>query len=251
MEGRNPFGLVRQYFRKYKGNGNNKGINLDLDSDITKIRVDSIENILRERSNKSYFDAHVPYSQELEKIIEKVGCKMIYIIRDPRDVAISYVNHMTNELSYPLTGKYMNLCNQFRNSENIKERLLMVLNGVLEGDSFVLAPLIERLERSIGWMDSKVACTVQFEELIGKRGGGSLELQAKTINKILDFLGIELTKEKRAQLGHEIYSSDSKTFHKGKLGQWKNIMEIAVIDAYEAQLNKVIVDMGYSLSRKI
>jgi hypothetical protein len=62
-------------------------------------------------------------------------------------------------------------------------------------------------------------CKTSFEDLVGARGGGSDELQAKTLAQIFDFLGVGADP---AEVSAQLFNPEVFSFYKGQIGGWRD-----------------------------
>ncbi len=66
---------------------------IDLDCINSRIKGHHLEKYLSNVKDWEFLSAHVPFSSGLDDLFRNKGFKMLYIIRDPRDVLLSYYNH--------------------------------------------------------------------------------------------------------------------------------------------------------------
>jgi len=73
------------------------------------------------------------------------------------------------------------------------------------------------------WESADNFILLKFEDLVGPKGGGSLESQHQSIHKILTHLNIQ---NKDVEWIADNAFGKSGTFRKGQLGKWKTEMEL-------------------------
>ncbi len=83
---------------------------------------------------------------------------------------------------------------------------------------------------------------VRFEELIGARGGGDDDTQARTIRAIYDHLGVE---PRHARLSERLFSSASPTFRKGQIGSWRESFDPELEALFEREAGRWMEVYGY------
>ncbi|PHR84385.1 MAG: hypothetical protein COA59_07240 [Colwellia sp.] len=214
-----------------------EGFCLDLDEDRF-LRNKYFAKLINSFADETYSQAHIPYSIELENEFEKNDIKILYIIRDPRDVLISHFHHHHRDENYD-GHKLMNL------QTNDKDKILLSLNGFNLNTYNPTLPLKERIERTKGWYftKSKNVCSVKFEDIIGVKGLSSEEKQIETIKKIEDFLEINdssLLKQK-----DKIYYEKAETFRKAKINDWKNYFDEEIKVLVKNSMGDYLIELGY------
>ena len=214
------------------------GYCVDLDVPANRVKAAWLQGYLNQLPDGSYMGGHVPYEELLRVFLRIHQYRVLFIYRDPRDVLISLANY------------HMRDCKPFHKEFNRltkSKRWEIALSGISKGSN-VLSPLLDRLERAGGWLSDPSVCAIRFEDLVGSRGGGDAETQRKTIESIFSFLEIEVSSSRLDIIQNGIFSSDSKTFHKGMIGQWKDEMETADLEWIEKQLGEQILRYGYKLA---
>jgi hypothetical protein len=214
------------------------GYCVDLDVPTNRVKAAWLHGYLNQLPDGSYMGGHVPYEEILRIFLHIHQYRVLFIYRDPRDVLISLANYHARD--------YMPFHKEF-NRLGKRERWEIALSGISRG-SRVLSPFSNRLERAGGWMSDPSVCAIRFEDLVGSHGGGDAEAQRKTIENILSFLEIEISASRLDIIQNGVFSRDSKTFHKGMIGQWKDEMETADLEWIEKQLGEQILRYGYQLA---
>ena len=82
---------------------------------------------------------------------------------------------------------------------------------------------------------------VRFEELIGARGGGNDETQARTIRAIYDHLGLAVP----ARLSERLFSSASPTFRRGQIGGWRESFDAGLEALFQQEAGNWMEVYGY------
>ncbi len=121
------------------------------------------------------------------------------------------------------------------------------LKAMIEGNKDVLEPFPEVLNKFQTWKDQQEVLCVKFEHLIGPNGGGDKQKQIEAVNKISQFISVKIEDKELNNICDNIFSSKSSTFNKGKIGNWKNVLN----DEEKLWLNNVIkeevIKYGYTL----
>lgn len=195
------------------------------------------------KDNQFLWSHFVP-SDEIQMALEK-GDESVYIIfnfRDPRDVLVSwfYWLHPNSNKSIHLHQNYMKkVYSHFTDDE-----LLYIF---MRNDKFreVEYNPIEhfRLSRVL-YFHPKVL-NVRFEDLVGSNGGGSDDLQKKTIENIFNYLKIKnIDVDKIAK---NSFDKTSETFRKGKIGSYKELLSPMQIKLFNELHGDIIKQYGYEL----
>jgi sulfotransferase 6B1 len=212
------------------------GISVDMDDLSLRINPQWITKKIRQQSDYRYYPAHLPYSSELEELLVQQNVKIFSIVRDPRDVAISYTNHMLKEKQY--------LHSLFTKLPDTKTRIKYVLSGCSDRE-YTLAPLRDRIERTIGWHRSSLVCSLKFENLVGRQGGGEEKTQLDELKRILDYLDIHLEASGIEDLADEVFYTKSRTFHRGQMNQWQNLFTDDLKDYFKRECGEALISLGY------
>lgn len=185
-----------------------------------------------------YTSAHLPYNEHLEQFLEEFNICTFFVIRDPRDIVLSQVNHVISRKSHFLHERYKVL------SE--KERLLAAIHGLKRPNgSYKGGGIAHRIECIRGWLTVSSVMLVRFEDLIGSAGGGDKAIQQNTILKIGQHAGIELSEQQAATIGERAFGK-GVTFHTGQIGKWKDGFDDEAKIAFKAEAGHYLIELGYA-----
>jgi hypothetical protein len=174
--------------------------------------------------------AHLPFDPAYPALLGDV--KTLFVVRDPRDIAVSLAHYIGGRGDHPLHFAY---------STRPDERSRIELAILGDADARPPAPSLESLLASFsGWLESG-ALAVRFEELIGSRGGGDAAAQGVTIRAIYDHLGVQPP----ARLSERLFSSSSPTFRKGQIGQWRESFDARLETLFEREAGRWMEVYGY------
>lgn len=206
------FGRYQAIRTLFRGSKNGRGILAGLEIPIT-ISPAWLQYKLRQSAGKCV-GGHAPYSLHLEKILTNQNFRIIQIVRDPRDVLVSFAywietrpDFFPYKLFAPLT---------------IEERINTLISGSNLDTRFVWEPFSAILDRSAGWLKNDNAIVVRFEDLIGAQGGGNKTQQLATLEKIAEWIGVQVDMNTVT----ETLFGGTPTFRKGEIGNWKNVFTI-------------------------
>jgi sulfotransferase 6B1 len=187
---------------------------------------------------RQYRVSHIPFCEAYLKPIRHKNIRVIFIIRDPRDVVVSNAKYVT-EIDY--THRTHRAMSKF---DNENDRLLAVICGI-EG---LLAPVEQVWKRFLGWMSAPNTLLVRFEDLIGPKGGGDEARQIETVRAILRHLGIDPNSEIVSRVTDSVYSPDVSTFRQGRIGNWKDHFGEIHKAEFKQRTGSLLLDLGYEQS---
>jgi hypothetical protein len=174
---------------------------------------------------------HLHYAAERAEIVRNSGVRMLFLIRDPRDAAISQTFYIAHKPDHPLYA------------EEYAKRFQRILDGVVEADHKRVS-LRERLIRFSGWLDGD-CLVIRFEDLIGARGGGDDVKQMETLRQIFDYIEIQVDDAWLQDLRSQLFSETSPTFRKGAIGAWKAQFTPEVKSMFKAAVGDILIRYGY------
>ena len=182
-----------------------------------------VRKMLRKGVNPDYVNAHLAYNEELEKLLNEYSYKQLLLIRDPRDVLISY--------SYYVKSNKKHLFYNYFKDFNLDQTCELLINGGFF-NGFKILPFANAYESVTKWMEEKKLIDVlslKFENLVGKKGGGKDEDSSESLESIRKFLGVKIKID-----NNKINSifGNSHTFRQGKINNWKYQKDIK-IDKFE------------------
>lgn len=179
--------------------------------------------------------AHLPSNSRSLELIHELDIKVILIIRDPRDVAISRFKYIHKIATNNPAHDYI------ASLENDHQRLEAVIKG-MDGILLSTAKLFEQYK---GWFDDFNTLTIKYEDLVGEMGGGSRTSQIQTLKKLTNHLGFNFTDIKLNQVAQKVFSSKSPTFRKGEIGSWNSTFSDYHIGLFKEATGNLLVELGY------
>ena len=185
------------------------------------------------RTNGQFLLSHAPFSFEMEQLLKARRCIVFHVMRDPRDYAVSLLNHLrkSKNILFP-DPKFW--------TEDIDTQLYNVIIGTDWYNSTYTV-----VNAFNGWLGSSIATVLQFEKLIGPLGGVySEEEQLKELRKIPMALKMQVSDDQLLQLFTAVYGK-GKTFHKGVVGSWKTYFNEEHKRVFKEQLGDLLISLGY------
>lgn len=191
--------------------------------------------------------SHLMYCDEILKVLQEFNCKVLFIYRDLRDVAVSHARWVTKEERIFLHDIY-------KHSPSFDEQLMSSIKGVPVGSPFgsnLSQPDIGTdFSRWHGWTTDPTVFAVKFENLVGERGGGSEEKRLYLVEQILDYLEISLSPEqiKSQFTSRALNPEESHTFKKGgkgSIGGWRSYFTETHKQAFKEVAGNLLIELGY------
>ena len=195
---------------------------------------------------------HFPYSELAADVMRSAGMKIIFAIRDPRDIAISQVNYICKLERHPLHQMLLTRYSDF------DERLLACVKGIEGIDKFRnshhltfldkdMPSLSVRAAAFLGWLGRPDVLTVRFEDLVGARGGGDDSRKMTTISEMARHIGKSLSQPQLDELMTRSADTKSATFFSGKAYSWKKTLNQETAVLVTKELQSTIKTYGYQV----
>jgi hypothetical protein len=196
-----------------------------------------IRDLLSPLKRGTFITGHVPYSAEMASLLQELEIKMVSIIRDPRDVAVSRAKFVASTPRNPQYAYYQSL------SED--ERIMSAIVGFRQPQPGpLLRNLRDRIESVLQWKSQSLNLLTSFERLVGPQGGGSRELQLQEIGAIARHLGVHCTPQEIGSVADRAFG-DTTTFRKGIIGSWREHFTEEHKRACKELVGQILIDLGY------
>jgi hypothetical protein len=186
--------------------------------------------------NGCFVNAHCIYTPELAELLREEGMRIVCILRDPRDVAVSQMYYLKRQRKHFAHEAFMALSSD-------RERLLVCIRGGELGGR-KLQSLDQRYRQFLGWEQDEGAVVVKFEDLVGSRGGGSAEVQRQAVERVATHVGIPVN-ERTMRLVEENLFGVGRTFRKGQIGGWREEFSPEHERAVKEIAGPLLVELGY------
>ena len=169
-----------------------------------------------------YLSGHVPWTATTAELVREAGLKHLIIIRDPRDVLVSFV-HFVLRPEHILSKDFASL--------SPDERVRLALEGGRGASSGVqIAGLREGFASIMAWQNEPSVLFVRFESLIGERGDGSNAAQQDAVRAICHHLDLASDDALVEQVCLRAFDTGAATFRRGKIGSWRDELTPDQID---------------------
>ena len=182
-----------------------------------------------------YMLGHAPYSDLLQHLLVDQKIKTFFIIRDPRDVLVSWVHYI---ITVPGHFAY---CGHV--GKSFEERVRFVLDGGYLPNGIFMESYTSILLSTCGWFSAPGVMVVRFEDLVGQQGGGDQNMQYETIKNIADYAGINNVNP--AEISTRLFG-DSKTFRTGQIGGWRQELSPELQSLVNERIGHLFPILGYS-----
>lgn len=193
-----------------------------------------VANLLAALKPGQIIFSHLHFTRERLETVRQQGIRPVFMIRDPRDVAISeHLFIRNNDKHY--------LHELFVSEPDMESCLRMTISGHPPSNYPSIA---ERLAKYVGWFN-KDSLVIRFEDLVGSRGGGDKERQFETLRSLFNHVGIRIEDKELEQLSSRIFSEVSPTFRKGKVGGWEIAMSDDIKELFREVAGKTLIQYGY------
>ncbi|ELS03994.1 sulfotransferase family protein [Xenococcus sp. PCC 7305] len=172
-----------------------------------------------------YINGHIPYTPELNQVLNSLNYHHVCIIRDPRAVTVSRLKFIFNsESAKDILPQGIPLRADLE-SMSTTERINFLLEGGHGEKSGLTIYNFAQIYRSIlDWGKDPNCLLVKFEDLIGEQGGGNSQKQTETLRNLAAHLNIPWD-ESIARQTKNVYDPKTRTFRVGNIHSWKNSLE--------------------------
>lgn len=154
--------------------------------------------------------AHLAAFPEVVEHCRENSIKVIFMIRDPRDIMVSHFKYVFGIDSTHVLSEFYNTL------PSDDARLMATIRGEHEMQDSIR----DVLERYEGWLHDENTLVVRFEDLIGSNGGGDDQAQYNTVKNIGQHLGIAMSKERIQYICRRVFDNKAATFRSGQINGW-------------------------------
>lgn len=164
---------------------------------------------------------HLPHHRERAALLADRGVRVVVLLRDPRDVAVSLAHYI------PERGKAHRLGAYFRERlPDFESRLLACILGVTAEQAGVSEGLLDlgsRFRAFFRWAEEGGAFLCRYEELVRcPDPPGGEERQKETLRRLFAFLGLSRFGRTFQRALRSLDETHGATFRKGGVGGWRN-----------------------------
>lgn len=189
----------------------------------------------------SFVNGHLYYSKDWETFFNGLNMKQIFVLRDPRDVVISYAHFIPktqiDHLHHTFTQE------GFTHRDRIK---FLIEGGKLVVTGVADHPDIRQWYKSFSnWKDRPNVYSIRFEDLVS-----SEQTKRNTVGEMLDFIceGTNPSFNREEMITAMIANINpeaSVTFRKGKSGGWRDEMDEELKALFLERAGDLLAELGY------
>lgn len=191
-----------------------------------------IDSILTKQKPGEIVISHLYYDPEDAKVIINQNVKSFFIIRDPRDIVVSFMFYIMREKNHhhhEIVSK----------SGTISQKLQLLIEGT---PSENLSSINQLLACFSGWF-AEENFVIRFEELVTPNDGNQRQLEI--LHEIYDYLQIDVDAEWLQQLRQDMISEKSPTYRKGTTQQWKKYFDADTKQLFKDIAGDSLIQYGY------
>lgn len=179
---------------------------------------------------------HFEYSEELHELLLEYNVQATFLYRDPRAVLVSALHYIQEQPALSAHDYLMSLPNE-------RERLIALIKGVDEKGVYNMN---RHFEKFIGWIGADQVFTARFEDLVGGRGGGSDQLQFKTIEGLFRQLGLYESGEQIERICEASFGGGTPTFRQGLIRGWEKYFDAELKQMFSDHHGELMARLGYA-----
>lgn len=201
--------------------------------------VSALPEYPRKRNVIVWID-HMKWAEEEAKCYEKFGVKMVFILRDPRDVVTSWYRAVMLVPAHSPLKPLFERCGQ-------EVSISGIITGNLIGkqlDAIFMPSSWKKIW--LPWMNCDFCYTTYFERLVGTQGGGDDEAQVAELRRVIDFIGFELDEEKLNKLAAGLFTTETDVYRPGGgIGVWKKYFTNENVKVFKDHSGDLLQKLGY------
>ena len=178
---------------------------------------------------------HYFWNEKLVSIIRNIGAKVVFLYRDPRAQVCSYTNFIMRTSAHPFY-------NLFQSQRNDEERIKILFQGLPHQVQGV-AGFYKTHEL---WLSNPDVYKVRFEDIVGPKGGGSVEKQLQVVRELIDFTGGSKDNLVAKVVAEALFDQNSVTFDKGQIDSWHKYFTPELHDLFMQETGDLLKVWGYN-----
>ena len=209
---------------------------------LVEAPIGYFESAIAQLSRGQYATSHFLYADTLAHTLAKQNVYIVGIIRDPRDIVISFTKYVATQEFHYLFNEYQSLSPH----DQIMTSIIGIPERVSQYITYLpkLMDIDTNIRAFLPWSQYPHAYVTSFEKLIGPQGGGTLSEQYQELTNITKHLGVNCTNEQIRALATNVFGSTA-TFRKGIIGDWRNHFTEAHKRAFKNIAGQLLIDLGY------
>ena len=198
---------------------------------------------IRGISPGKFLASHLKYSEALTSPLSEYSTRHVLMVRVPRDMAVSIANYITKIDKKHRLHDYF--CHQLTTDADRISAAIKGISSQCLNDRESLS-LKNHLDGYSEWQKTENILVLRFEDLIGEAGGSSTNVQRECLTELYQYLGFTLSNQEMSAIQRQLYSSASRTFHRGQIGTWKGTLNSRHLEEI-SKMSGLMEDWGYHL----
>jgi hypothetical protein len=203
----------------------------------TPAAVKAVRRWLKAVAPGSVVLAHLPYDEMARQLFDDLLTRMVVMVRDPRDVAVSLVSYVLDQPQHFLHDRFISMPPD--------ERLVHAIRGV-DGSGRLL-DLRARFDSVLQWQRWSGAMVTRFEDLVGPDGGGSATEQANALGRIATHVDVAMTEAQLREAAGSLFGG-TRSFRRGQIGSWHEHFKPHHANLLKQITGDLLVELGYERS---
>lgn len=185
---------------------------------------------------------------------------IIFLVRDLRDVFVSYVYHLDKIFFNHEVPESIALLSKTEKSQDDLANIIhswaalsfsQKLTAVLEHNDLSPVDFKNYIKPCIDISEFHNTVMIRFENLVGPKGGGNKLSQINEVSKIANAYGKDLSRSQIIRICDRLFGIDdlvskwNNTFRSGQIGSWKNHFEESHKEIFKINYNDFLFYFGY------
>jgi len=198
-----------------------------------------------------YCAFHYYWTENLSKIINNRGIRVVFLYRDPRAQICSnlhWVMKRKDHLLHVLFAQHL---------KTNEERMIRLIKGV-PPDELSLIPAradrqgIEgpgikcRYNAYTRWLEESHCYAVRYEDLVGPKGGGSSEKQLQVVRELIAFTGTPKGQLTSEEVAASLFDERANTFREGQIDSWRKDFTPELHNLFLQEAGGLLTQLGYA-----
>lgn len=197
-----------------------------------------LKKFFKDPENHAFLGSHIPYIPEIVKLIESNNCKCILNYRDPRDqiVALAHWLHKDPRINFM----------QYLDFDDLLEELILCAFNSRTCNREIGTELYNHYlpwESYLKWKDHPKFYVVRFEDLVGPKGGGTLEAQIRTIKELEKHIGVKISGNPE-EIANKLFGGTA-SFRQGQIGSWRKYFNERHVKIFKEVAGQLLIDLKY------
>lgn len=201
----------------------------------------SFHSQLKSQRRGQLISLHSPYDRFWSEFLNDCCSRMIFIMRDPRDIVVSNYHYMCRDKSHRLHKFFIRLPDD-------KARMFAAIKGISSedlGGQPESPSLRQHIINYKEWRTENNCLYIRFEDLVDSSGPEKVERQRNTISQIYNYAGLPFTNEVVDRAIQNVIGKGSRTFREGKPGAWRRSFDEESLALIKDECGDLLLELGY------